>query len=212
MSALEFVATLRRRWYVLALVGACTVAGVWAVHKRPITYQACQGLYVSGPSTYGNVYLDSNVSLAMTTGMVTQTMMSQPMRQKILSAGSVASYTVAQTNTGDIRFPSYTQPSLQVCTTSASPQSVLSAIQLVTTDLRAVLRQMQIERHVPPESSITVASIAPASPDPIFGRPSLAYLGVLLIGAVSGVALSLWSDPLLTRVSTRRSWRPGLTE
>ena len=82
----------------------------------------------------------------------------------------------------------------------------------MTTDLRAVLRQMQIERHVPPESSITVVSIAPAFPDPIFGRPSLAYLGVLLIGAVSGVALSLWSDPLLTRVSRRRSWGPGLTE
>ena len=66
-----------------------------------------------GRHTYGNVYLDSNVSLAMMTGMVTQTMMSQPMRQKILSAGSVASYTVAQTDTGDIRFPSYTQPTLQ---------------------------------------------------------------------------------------------------
>ena len=212
MSALEFVATLRRRWYVLALVGVCTIAGVWAVHKRPITYQACEGLYVSGPPTHGNVYLDNNVSLAMTTGMVTQTMMSQPMRQKILSTGSVASYTVAQTNTGDIRFPAYTQPSLQVCTTSASQQSVLSAIQLVTTDLRAVLRQMQITQHVPPESSITAASVAPAAPDPIFGRPSLAYLGVLLIGAVSGVALSLWSDSLLTRVSRRRSWWPGLTE
>lgn len=206
MSALEFTATLRRRWYVLALVGLCTVVAIFAVHKRSIVYVACQGFYVSGSALDGNVYLDGNPSLSMVTGMVTQTVMSQPVQQKIHAAG-VTDYDVTQTNTGEIRFPAYTEPTLQVCASAAAPRSVLAATQLVSADLRAELRQMQVAQHAKPESFMKIVNLYPAAPVPILGHNSLAYVGVLLFGAVTGIALTLWSDPWLTRRDRRRRAR-----
>jgi hypothetical protein len=196
MSALEFAATLRRRWYILAVACLFTLVGMWAVHVRPISYEGCENLYLSGTPWFGNVYLDQNPSLATVTGMVTQTMMSQPMRQRIQARG-VTDYTVTQTNTGEIRFPSYKQPTAQVCVTSTTPQGILSAVGLVTIDLRSVLHQMQAAEHVPTNSFITATQVTPAVPVPVIGRPSLAYLGVLLIGAIAAVPLALWGDPLL---------------
>ena len=203
MSAVEFAATLRRRWYVLALVGLCTLVAVFAVHKRSIVYVACQGFYVSGSALDGNVYLDSNPSLPMVTGMVTQTVMSQPVQQKIHAAG-VTDYDVTQTNTGEIRFPAYTEPTLQVCASAATPQSVLAATRLVSADVHAELRQMQVAQHADPNSFLKIVSLFPAAPVPILGHNTLAYVGVLLFGAVAGIALTLWSDPWLTRRDRRR--------
>jgi len=209
MSALEFIATLRRRWYVLALVGLCTVAAVYAVHKRPIAYTACQGLYLSGPPLLNNVYLDPNASLAMVTGMVTQNVMSQPVQQELRSAGA-ADYDVEQTNDGDIRSPVYDLPTMQVCANSSSSQGVLAATRLVNANLRAELSDMQTAQHiknVKHVSMIKITSIFPALPAPILGHSTLAYIGVLLFGTVSGVALTLWSDPWLARWDRRRRAR-----
>ena len=209
MSALEFIATLRRRWYVLALVGLCTVAAVFAVHKRPITYEACQGFYLSGPPLLHNVYLNSDASLAMVTGMVTETVMSQPVQQELHSAGA-GDYDVTQTNDGDIRSPVYDLPTMQVCVSSSSSQGVLAATQVVNANLRAELSSMQTAQRIKKVkhvSMIKITSIFPALPAPILGHSTLAYAGVLLFGAVSGVALTLWSDPWLTRWDRRRRAR-----
>ena len=193
MSAFDFAAALRRQWYVLALAGLFTLVGMWAVHARSISYQGCEDLYVSGANWDWNAYLNGNPSLPMVTGMVTQAMMSQPMQQTIQARG-VTDYAVTETNTGEIRFPTYSLPAMQVCATSATPQGTLSAVQLVTADIRSVLHQMQAAQHVPADSFITVIQLTPAVPVPIMGRPSLAYLGILLIGAIGAVLLALWSD------------------
>jgi hypothetical protein len=219
MSAFEFAAALRRRWYVIAVAGLFTLIGIWAVHTRPISYQGCEGLYLSGAPWVGNVYLDGNASLAMVTGMVTQTMMSQPIQQGIQARG-VTDYEVTQTNSGEVRFPNYSQSTLEVCATSGSPQGTLSAVQLVTAGIRSVLYQMQAAQHVPADSFITTIQLTPAVPGPITGRPTLAYLGVLLIGAVGAVPLALWSDrrlryldppqfPLAFRSLIQRAVRSG---
>ena len=205
MSASECAATLRRRWLVLALAGLFTVLALLAVYRRPIAYQGCQGLYlatVRQPLNW-NVYLNGNSSWAVVAGMITQTMTSQPMEQQIRSEG-VPGYTVSQTNTGEIRFPSYTQPTLQVCASLASPQAVLSATQEVTADLRAALRRMQVKQGEREDSLITAFTLSPAVPAPVRGEPRQAYVGVVLIGALSGVALALKSNPLLSRLTSRR--------
>jgi len=211
MSALEFLATLRRRWYVLALVALCTMAAVLAVHKRTIVYEACGGFYVSGPNRewmgnpydVGNTYLDTSTATPMVTGMVVQTVMSPTVQQKIHSQG-VSDYVVAQTNTGEVRFPTYTQPTMEVCANSTSVRSVMAAAQIVTANLRAELRQMQAAQHIKQNLYIRIINLFPAYPIPILGHSSLAYAGVMLFGIVSGVALTLWSDQWLTRWDRRR--------
>jgi hypothetical protein len=205
MTASECAATLRRRWYVLALAGLFTLLALLAVYRRPIAYQGCQGVYlatVSQPTDW-NVYLNLNTSWAVVAGTITQAMTSQPLEQQIRSEG-VPGYTVTQTNTGQIRFPSYTQPTLQVCASLGSPQAVLDTTQRVTADLRAVLRRMQAGQGARKGSFITAFTLTPAVPAPVRGEPRQAYVGVVLIGALSGVALALKSDPLLSRRTFRR--------
>jgi hypothetical protein len=208
MSAREFAAVLRRRWYVLALAGLFTLVGMGAVHTRPVSYQGCGGIYFAAADPGGNVYLEDYQSLAAVTGMVTQTMMSQPMQQRMQASG-VTDYAVTQTNGGDVQFPFYSQPTMQVCVTSPTPQGTVSAAQLVTGGTRSVLHEIQAAQHVPAGSFITAAQLTPAVPVPIIGHPSLAYLGVLLIGAVAAVPLALWSDPLFRYLQRRNraAWR-----
>lgn len=207
MTAHECLTTLRRRWYVLALVMLCMIGGLWTVNRRPITYQGCDGLYLATPQLPlgTNTYAEISPSLAMATGMVVQTMTSQPMRQKLQSQGLVTDYEVTETNTGEIRFPAYTQPTVQICSSSRDPRLVISTTEIVTVQFQAVLRQMQASQDVPPKSSITATVLSQAIPLPILGRPSQAYIGVVLLGIVGGVALTLWSDPLLVRWSHRRT-------
>src|SRR5260370_19274832 len=208
MSAREFAAVLRQRWYVLALAGLFTLVGMAAIHARPISYQGCEEIYFAAASTGGNAFLEYYPSLAGVTGMVTQTMKSKPMQQQ-MQANGVTDYAVTQTNTGEVRFPAYTQPTMQVCTTSPTPQRTVSAARLVTTRIRSVLYQMQAAQHAQTYSFITAVPLTAAIPVPIIGRPSLAYLGVLLIGAVAAVPLALWSDPLFIYLRCRRdaAWR-----
>jgi hypothetical protein len=196
MSAPELATVLRRRWYVLALAGLLTLLGAFAVHMRPLSYQGCENLYLSGTPSVDNVYFNNNQSLPIMTGIVTQAMMSQPMQQRI-HAGGITDYAVTQTNTGEIRFPSYDQPTLQVCATSATPDGTLSGVQLITTDIRSVLYEMQATQHASADSFIRVIQLTGAVPVPIIGQPSLAYLGVLLIGGITAVSLALWSHPFL---------------
>jgi hypothetical protein len=204
MTALDCLATLRRRWYVLALIGLCTVIGTWAVHQRSITWEACEGLYLSGPPAAANVYLNSDPSLAMTTGMVTQTMSSSAMQDKLSAAGATAAYSVTQTNTGEVRFPAYAQPTLQICANSTDPSATTRTISLATTEFRAVLHTMQSERHVPAKSYVVASILSPAQAAPITGKPTQAYLGVFLMGLISAVACTLWSDPLIAGWGRRR--------
>lgn len=135
--------------------------------------------------------------------MVTQTMNSQPMQQRIQASG-VTDYAVTQTNTGEIRFPAYTQPTMQVCVTSATAQGTVSATQLVTTNIRSVLHQMQAAEHARAGRFIKAVQLTRAVPVPIIGRPSLAYFGVLLIGVVAAIPLALLSDPLFRYLDRRR--------
>jgi hypothetical protein len=202
MTAHECLMKLRRRWYVLALVILCTLGGLWGIKARSITYQGCYALYLAAPplSHFTNSYTDNNPSLAMTTAMVTNTLTSQPMRQKLQSDGAANDYQVLQTNTGSVQFPTYTQSTLQVCSSSSSPEAVLKTTRVVTQELRIVLHQMQAKLHVPTRSFITAVTLSKTFPLPVLGRSLQAYFGVVLLGLISGLALSLWSDPLLSRL------------
>jgi hypothetical protein len=199
VTAADWVLALRRRWYVLAVILLCTLAGIFAVRHRPITYEACEGLYLSGPPQFSNVYLNQNPSLAMMTGAVTTTMTSPAMEQKLQSSGLMADYTVVQTNTGEIRQPSWNLPTLQICVTSRSSQATLGGLPKVTSQFRTVLHDMQAAQHAKPGSLIVAATVSPPVVTAIVGKPSQAYIGVLLIGLIGGVSVTLWTDLLLKR-------------
>jgi hypothetical protein len=201
VTAQECLATVRRRWYVLALIMLIALCGVWIVHKRPIMYQACDGLYVAAPkvSSLGNTYVTDSPSLAVTTNIVVQVLMAQSMQQRVSDQGLTANYQVTQTNTGDAQFPTYTQPTAQVCSTARDPQTALRTTNSVTTDFSRELYQLQVGQHVPATSLITAIVLTKAIPIPIVGHQSQAYVGIMLCGLFTGTALLFWSDSVLAR-------------
>lgn len=209
MTPRETIATLRRRWYVLAVIALCTLVGVMAVHKRPIMYMECDVLFVNPPPTHlnANVLLNETDSLDATTGIVTRAVMSSAVQDQLRSAGLTASYDAEMTNTGTNETPSFSEPSLQICSNSTNAVMALRTTNGVTGQFLAILHDRQTAQGVRPTKMITADVVGSPSVQPIYGRPSQAYIGVGLIGIVSGVALTLWSDPLLERRQRRKTVR-----
>lgn len=206
MTAQEWVGKLCRRWYVLAAVLLCTMGGLWAVHGRSITYRGCDELFLGAPPLpwNRNVITGQNASVPMTAGMVSEQLNSAPIRHQLQAAGVTQYYNVLMTNTGEVRFPSYTSPTLHICVSSTSPQAVLTATSAASRKFESLLYTMQADRQVHAKSMITVTKVAQAVPRPITGQPAQAYFGLVLIGLLAGVALVFWTDPLLTRWRYRR--------
>lgn len=204
MAAVEWLAALRRRWYLLVVATLCAGVTGWAVHARTIPYQGCEGLYLSGPTAARSAYLDGNPlygnqSVVIATAIVTQTMMSQPIQRQLGRSGVPSGYSVTMTNTGDPRFPTYSQPTVQICVAAASSRGVLKSIETVADQFRLTLRAIQSQQHVNADSFITVETIIQPFSGPVIGRPSQAELGVLLVGLLVGIALTTRTDRFLQR-------------
>jgi hypothetical protein len=209
VTARQFAATLRRRWYVLVLLIVVTVAGAYAVHKRPIMTQACADLFVKAPPTHNNpnVLTNGNDTLVATAGVVTRAVMSAPAIRQIRAEGMTADYDAEMTNTGSNETPLFGSPTLQICSLSTDPNMALRTTAAVSRQFGHILRQRQLAYGTPPDWMIHVTVISESAALPILGRPSQAYLGVMLLGIVASIPLTLWSDPLLERRRRRRAAR-----
>jgi hypothetical protein len=204
MAATEWLAILRRRWYVLVSVILCTGAVAWVVHYHAMPYQGCEELYLSGPASATGSYLNGNPiygssSVVVTAATVVQAVTAQPAQQELGRLGVSRDYTVIMINTGDPRFPTYSQPAVQICAPAASSRGALRSIEEVAGKFQAVLRTLQGEAHVPVSSLITASAIIPPSAGPVTGRPSQAEAGILLTGSLVGFALMARTDRLLRR-------------
>ena len=207
MTLRQLIGTLRRRWYVLAFAALCTAVGMGAVHKHSIVYQGCSALFVTAPQTHQapNVYTSQQDSLDVTTGVVTRAVMSSAVQAQLRSEGFTATYNAEMTNTGSNENPAYDQPTLQICASSTNPSMAVRTTQGATGQFRTILHDRQVAQHVVPGSMISVTVIASPYPQPVLGRPSQALVGVALLGLVGGLALTLWSDPLLRRWQRRKT-------
>lgn len=204
MAAIEWLAALRRRWYLLVIATLCTGVAAWAVHSRTMSYQGCEGLYLSAPASATSLYpygspIYGYSSVIAATATVTQTMMSEPMQQELGRSGVSGDYSVTMSNTGDPRFPTYSQPTVQICAPAVSSQGAVQSIETVANQFGLILHRMQSQQHVPSDSFITAAIIIPPSSGPVIGRPSQAELGVLLIGLLVGIAFTARTDQFLRR-------------
>ena len=209
MTPAQFITTLRRRWYVLAVAALCTALGMVAVHKHPVLYQACDALFVTAPPTNQtpNVYTSQQDSTAVMTGLITRAVMSSAVQAQVQAAGFTGTYDAEMTNTGSNENPSYGEPTLEVCATSKKPDMAVLTTGAATAQFRTILHDRQAAQHVGPDSMMSVSVIASGYAAPILGRPSQALAGVAILGLVSGLALTLWSDPLLKSWQYRRAVR-----
>jgi uncharacterized SAM-binding protein YcdF (DUF218 family) len=210
VTAREWLALMRRRWLVLAAVFVVTLAAVVLVHKRPIVYEDCASVAATAPPTKlsPNAYTNTQQSLVSATGVVTTELSSEQVQQRLQAEGLTASYTAQVHNTGPSETPAYLEPLADLCTSSYNSALSLRTVQALVVQFGVILRDRQMALHVPKASLATETVIAPASSQPITGRPSQAYVGVLVIGVILAIALAAWTDQFMRRREQRAGSGP----
>jgi hypothetical protein len=196
MTAAEWLAALRRRWRVLAVLLLCTLVAVVIVHKRPIAYQACASVSTTAPPTKvsPNSYSITQSSLVTTAGIVTTQLSSGQTQQTLRAQGLTAGYTAQVHNTGPSETPEYSEPLADLCTSSYDASMSMRTDQALVAQFAVLLRDLQVSTSVPPRSFETMTVIAPPGVVAVTGRPSQAYLGVGIFGAAVAVAFTIWYD------------------
>lgn len=197
----QWLAVMRRRWPVLVIGLLCTVCAVWAVHKRPISYQACGSIIVGAPTTqiHPNIYNNGQGSLVAAVGLVTEELQSPTAQQDLRAHGATAIYQAQMHNTGTTETPSYREPEMDACAYSRDPQMSVHTADAALTEFGAVLHAREVAAHVDRRYFMTVTVLAAPGAVADAGRPSQAYLGVGVIGLILAITGALWTDQYLLR-------------
>lgn len=209
MTIWEWLTALLRRWPILLAGILCTMGAVVLVHGRPIAYEACGSVVVSAPKTltYPNIYNNLRGSLVAATGLIVQELTSAPVQRHLMSEGLAPSYQAEVHNTGTVETPGYTEPLMDVCTSSYDSGLALRTSNAVIREFGTILRTRQASAHVPRKSLLTDTVIVKPGAQPVTGRPSQAYLGVGLMGLIITGVVALWSDQLVRRRKRLRKLR-----
>lgn len=205
MTIWEWLTALLRRWPVLVIGMLCTLAAVGLVHKRPIAYQSCASVIMAAPThRFPNIYTNVQASLVDATGVIATQLMSGQMQQQLRAEGFTADYQAQVHNTGTTETPAYSEPDMDVCSSSYNPSTSTRTTDAVLKEFGTILHQRQLAMHVKPPFLVTDVVLASTGTLPVLGHPSQAYLGVGLLGLTCTAAVALWVDQFL-RNRARRS-------
>lgn len=201
MTIWEWRAAMKRRWPVLVVGLLCTVCAVWAVHKRPVSYQACASVIVGAPTTTTNpnIYNNTQASLVVATGLITEELQSAPVQQRLRAGGAAATYQAQMHNNGTVETPAYWEPEMDMCASSPDPEMSVHTSNAALAEFGILLRAREVAAHVAPRDFLTESLLASPGAVPEEGRSSQAYLGVGVLGLIATAASALWVDEYLRR-------------
>jgi hypothetical protein len=200
----EWLTAVLRRWPVLLAGMLCTICVVYAVHKRPVSFQACGSIIVGAPATptSPNVYNNTEGSLVAATGLITDELQSATVQSKLQAEGATGTFQAQMHNTGTTETPAYSEPEMDVCATSIDPGVALRTSNAVLAEFATLLQDREAAAHVPAKYYLTEKILASPGSVPETGRPSQAYLAVLVLGMIVSAVAALWTDHYM-----RRRWR-----
>jgi hypothetical protein len=201
MTIWQWLAAMRRRWPVLVVGLLCTVCAVWAVHKRPVSYEACGSVIVGAPTTplNPNTYNNIQASLIAAVGLITTELQSSTMEQQLRANGDTATYQAQMHNTGTTETPVYGEPEMDVCASALDPVTPLKTVDAVQAEFGTLLRTRETAAHVASKYFLKESVLASPGSAPVLGRPSQAYLGVGALGLIATASSALWVDQYLLR-------------
>jgi hypothetical protein len=206
MTIWEWLTALLRRWPVLVIGLLCTMAAVYLVHKRPVAYQSCASVILAAPKSpqFPNIYNDPHASLVDAAGVIATQLMSGQVQQQLRGDGATADYQAQVHNSGTTETPAYSEPEMDVCSSSYDSAMSLRTTDAVVKEFGTILRQRQLAAHIKPAFRVTDVVIASPGALPVLGRPSQAYLGVGVLGIILTLGAALWVDQLLRYRARRR--------
>jgi hypothetical protein len=205
VSFRNVVRALMRRWVVLALAAALTLAGALVVVKPGVVYRATAVVRVKPPETPQDPtgLTDFRPSLAVIGAAVVTVLKSPSGTAELRRAGVSGTYDLAPRNTGTTKTEAYVVPTVEISVRGTDAAETDRQVGVVIQHFGAHLRALQSGVNVPAQRYIVSDELVPATALPLQGVKSRGLIGVAALGGVGGVAGALWVDEYL------RNRRPG---
>jgi hypothetical protein len=200
MTTIDVLGAVLRRWYVTAVVLACTAGGMLYVTSRPAVYSAEVDVRLLAPAgALNNPLLDTSESLVATAGII-ERLVNESGRLPptaspdvtLTDRGIFRGSAVQLPNSGGQFNYLFRNPVLTVQAAGSSPEEVIVSRNTAVERIRSALDELQTRASVPAASRIDTRVVTPTSAVSIGqGRPTRAALVVLLLG--TGLTLFLCS-------------------
>ncbi|MEW2300739.1 hypothetical protein AB0958_12305 [Streptomyces sp. NPDC006655] len=211
MSPRDVAEALLRRWYVLLLALALTVAGAYQVLHPAPRYLSSAVIVLKPPVTGNQPNQLTNLQppLATLSYGVIQQLESPAGHRELAAAGVAGTYQLIPRNSGTSATPRYLIPSVQVQAQRSSAVDADTAVSRVIDVYTRHVTALQTAEGVAPEARISASVLVAASAAPVQGTRTRALAGTALLGGVGGIVVALWCDRYALR---RRAGRGGLAE
>jgi hypothetical protein len=218
MTSRGMIALLARRWYLLLLGAALTMAGTYVTIQRPGVYWTGYNVVVLAPTEkyYDNQLVDAHHDMARVAGVFVREyngthpgLLTASSDTRLYGEGERSAVQVRMANQGSQWKPLYPVPVIDVEVVDSSPELVASRAQATLQQVDAIVRRYQDQAGVAPGWRI-VALTSPTDPGISYHNGSRARAAAA--SGVLGVSLTLvgiWSvDQLLARRRRRTPAAP----
>ncbi|SCG68643.1 hypothetical protein [Micromonospora inositola] len=205
----DLFATLRRRWYLVVAGMVVTAVAGLAATQVPPRYYASEVVVMQPPvSPYApNPMTGLYPSMAITGAAVAKRLSTPDAKARFRAAGVTGSYDFQPRNTGTNQEPRYVIGSMTVETVASDEDSGLRSLAILTGAFEQELESLQDRWKVARQLRITTAVLVPPSATLQPHSPSRALVGAGLLGTITTVAVTLWTDEVLRRRGERRQRR-----
>ena len=209
MTSRAFLGLMLRRWYLLLLGAAITLAVAATTTDRGSVYWTEFHVVLLSPTNedFPNELEDPPYSLAPLGGVIVAeyngtnpSLLTSSSDTTNYGMGERTGVMVRMPNQGNQWFPTYSSPNIDVQVVDRSPERVLQQSQQVKRDLEGILERLQRSVRVAPGARVSMIS-SPAEPAIVHVAGSrMRALGALGIVGASLTAVSIyWLERLLIR-------------
>lgn len=201
MTLWAALSTLARRWYVVLAVLVASLGVAWHVLHLPVTYEVRSVLLYVAPVTRSNpnIYQSFGPGLVATAEVTSQAVNTSEVRQQLRAEGYTAEVQVALFNSGSEEQPVWDQPMVVVTAQSHDPALAMRTEDRMTQLLQEELTRRQRMAGGKPWAMIGTRFVGVPTARPLVGRPKLALVAIVLLGAGLAAAAGMLADRVRPR-------------
>jgi hypothetical protein len=218
----ELLRLVLRRWYLMLLGAAISVAALYLITDRPGIYWTHFNVVLLAPvdkDYYPNKLENAHDQLAPMAGLlvadwngVNRPPLTASSKTTLFGEGQRQGIQVRVPNEGSQWVPLYLSPNIDVQIVDSNPDTVAQEARRVSAELKALLQKRQDDLGIQPVMRITTM-VSPADPtiEYVSGSRARAGLATGLVGVALTTIAVYWTDRWLVwnrlRVDNRRSRR-----
>jgi uncharacterized membrane protein len=204
MTARELLRLVIRRWYLMLVGAAITIAALYLATHRPGVYWTQFNVVVLAPvyEYYPNNLADAHYALGPTAGVLVtdwngehRPLLTASGDTTLFGEGKRQAIEIRMPNEGTQWLPLYYSPKIDVQVVDSDPAKVAREAQRVGAELNGLLERRQDALAIRPSVRMTTI-MSPAEPTVSYmsGSPARAALAIGLVGAILTTVAVYWIE------------------